>query len=153
MQMPTIKKPDSSKINFSQLARIFFLSAIMLICKTAISAELTVNLKNINGDKGHILIALYSSKASYESGESDWSSKLKASKKEDSIVFIDLAEGKYAIKLYHDENDNQKLDFNFLGIPKEGYGFSNNVGRFGQPEYSKASFEVTQRTAIDISLF
>jgi len=42
----------------------------------------------------------------------------------------------------HDENMNGKLDTNWLGIPKEGYGFSNNArGVAGAPSFSAASFQ------------
>ena len=40
-----------------------------------------------------------------------------------------------------------------LGMPKESYGFSNNVGRFGQPDYKDASFTVKENTTSDINLF
>jgi uncharacterized protein (DUF2141 family) len=55
--------------------------------------------------------------------------------------------------MYQDENDNNELDFNLIGIPKEGYGFSNNVGQFGAPEYVKAKFIIKENTAINIALF
>ena len=45
---------------------------------------------------------------------------------------IELEEGTYSIGFFIDKNDNEKLDTNFLGIPKEQFGFSNDVmGRFG----------------------
>ena len=78
---------------------------------------------------------------------------VKVSKSEEVITFSDLPDGEYAIKLFHDENDNKKLDFNMLGIPKESYGFSNNVGQFGQPDYKEAKFTVKENTMIDINLF
>jgi uncharacterized protein (DUF2141 family) len=37
------------------------------------------------------------------------------------------APGTYAVAVYHDENDNHRLDRTLLGLPAEGYGFSNNV--------------------------
>jgi uncharacterized protein (DUF2141 family) len=58
-------------------------------------------------------------------------------------TFTDLPPGSYAIAVYHDANSNGKLDTNFLGIPTERYGFSNNVmGTFGPPSYADASFEI-----------
>ena len=50
-------------------------------------------------------------------------------------IFIDsIAAGKYSIQYFHDENNNNELDANLIGIPKEGYGFSNNaIGNFGTP--------------------
>jgi uncharacterized protein (DUF2141 family) len=43
-----------------------------------------------------------------------------------TVARLTLPEGRYAIAVLHDENSNHKLDRNFIGIPKEGFGFSNN---------------------------
>ena len=49
--------------------------------------------------------------------------------------------GEYAIKAFHDEDRDDEIDMNFLGIPVESYGFSNNVrGIFGPPSFDKAKF-------------
>jgi uncharacterized protein (DUF2141 family) len=57
------------------------------------------------------------------------------------VVFSDLPHGDYALKLFHDENDNRKLDTNFVGMPKEKFGFSNDaMGRFGPPSFEQARF-------------
>ena len=54
----------------------------------------------------------------------------------------DIPPGTYALAVIHDENMNGKLDTNFLGIPKEGYGFSNGAkSLLGAPSFSAASFE------------
>ena len=66
---------------------------------------------------------------------------------------MDLAPGKYAISIIHDENNNDKLDTNFIGIPKEGFGFSNNPRiMFGPPSFEKASFEINQAHVILIEM-
>ena len=55
--------------------------------------------------------------------------------------FEDIPPGNYAIAVVHDENMNGKLDTNWLGIPKEGYGFSNDAKAvLGTPSFSAASF-------------
>jgi uncharacterized protein (DUF2141 family) len=58
-----------------------------------------------------------------------------------TVVFEDVPRGRYAVQTYHDENNNRRLDRNFLGIPSEPYGFSNNV-RFATraPAYEEAAF-------------
>ena len=59
------------------------------------------------------------------------------------IAVPDLAPGRYAVSVIHDENDNRKLDKNFMGIPTEGVGFSHNPAMtFGPPSFAKASFDV-----------
>lgn len=55
--------------------------------------------------------------------------------------FEDIPPGTYAMAVIHDENLNGKLDTNWIGIPTEGYGFSNNAkGVLGAPSFSDASF-------------
>jgi len=61
-----------------------------------------------------------------------------------TINFPDLAYGKYAVSVYHDENDNGKLDHNFFRIPAEPLGFSNHfqLGLFsGFPSFEKMQFQ------------
>ena len=54
------------------------------------------------------------------------------------ITIKDLKPGTYTYKCFHDENKNQKLDTNIIGMPKEGFGFANNAkGKFGPPSLEK----------------
>ena len=63
------------------------------------------------------------------------------------LRFSGLPSGNYAIALIHDENGNNKLD-TFMGIPREGFGFSRNPAiRFGPPKFASANFAVTSGTA------
>ena len=69
--------------------------------------------------------------------------------------FERLAHGSYALKAFHDEDGDGELDTNFLGIPVEDYGFSNNAsGLFGPPSWDAASFQfyadtLTVRISLD----
>ena len=64
--------------------------------------------------------------------------------KECAIQFTDLEAGNYGFKYFHDENDNQNLDTNWVEIPKEGFGFSNNAkATFGPPSFIKWIFELS----------
>lgn len=59
------------------------------------------------------------------------------------VVFKNIPEGEYAISVIHDENENGELDSNFLGIPKEGFGFGNDaMGTFGPPSFDKAKVKI-----------
>lgn len=61
-----------------------------------------------------------------------------------SFSIPNLNPGKYAVRYYHDENMNGKMEKNPVGKPTEGYGFSNNVtGKFGPPAFEKWLFEIT----------
>ena len=59
------------------------------------------------------------------------------------ISFDSISAGKYAIQFFHDENKNQKMDFNLIGIPKENFGSSNDVKPIlGPPKFEKMLFEI-----------
>lgn len=62
------------------------------------------------------------------------------------VVFRDVSKGTYAIKVFHDVNADGRMDTNFIGFPKESYGFSNDaMGRFGPPAFEQAAFTVGDR--------
>jgi len=73
-----------------------------------------------------------------------WPTPIAADAHEASAVMEDLPAGDYGVVAIHDENKNRKLDRNFLGIPKEGFGFANNphVG-LSAPPYQAAIVHVT----------
>jgi uncharacterized protein (DUF2141 family) len=59
------------------------------------------------------------------------------------ISFDSISAGKYAIQFFHDENENQKMDFSLIGIPKEKFGSSNDVKPIlGPPKFEKMLFEI-----------
>ena len=147
------KKIISFSVNSLALSAISALSMILLLNQHAVAADLTVNISDIEQGKGHVLVGLYASQKEYESGKASFHLKVKAVNGKEVTVFENVPDGDYAIKMYQDENDNNKMDFNMMGIPKEGYGFSNNVGMFGAPKYEEAKFLVKENTAIDIDLF
>ncbi len=53
------------------------------------------------------------------------------------MIFKDIPNGIYAVSIFQDTNNNGRLDKNFLGIPTEKYGFSNNI----KPLFRGANFE------------
>ncbi len=72
-----------------------------------------------------------------------------------ACVFEDVPPGEYALSAYHDENANDELDRNFLGIPKEGYGFSNNhTHALSAPSWEESRFTVVagQDLVLEVTL-
>ncbi len=77
---------------------------------------------------------------------------IKIRKTEARCDFEDIPPGPYAITVIHDENMNGKLGTNWQGIPREGYGFSNDVkALLGAPPFSPASFQYDGRT-LDLTI-
>ena len=117
--------------------------------------NLEVKIDNIKNDKGDILIGLYSDGHNFPRKTTD-GKIVKASKDGVIVAFHDLKPGPYAISVLHDENSNKDMDQSKIGIPTEGYGFSNNAkGSLGPPSFDKAKFELqpgTKDTLISIDL-
>ncbi|TCJ14113.1 DUF2141 domain-containing protein [Flaviaesturariibacter flavus] len=62
-------------------------------------------------------------------------------------TFANLAPGTYAVFVFHDANNNERFDTNFLGIPKEGYGASrNNLPFAAAPAYNSNKITIADRT-------
>ena len=107
------------------------------------SGNFVVIVTGFDNDEGNAMIALFNSEENYSENGKKFrrtKSKIKDSKVEWTIE--DLPFGEYAIKLYHDENENGRMDRNMMGIPTEDYAFSNNaIGNFGPADYEDAKFE------------
>jgi uncharacterized protein (DUF2141 family) len=126
---------------------------IILSIATFAQGKIQVTVSNIQPLKGAIRVGLFNN-------EDDFPDRAIAGKIEkvfsDKVIvtFEGLTAGDYAVSVFHDENENEKLDTNFMGIPKEGFGFGNNVmGTFGPPPFQKAKVKVDGNTVVqEISL-
>ncbi len=97
---------------------------------------------NIESDEGKMMIGLYDSAENWLK-KSTRSHFGKIENGKCTVLFENIPDGTYAISSYHDENDNNELDTNFFGIPKEDTGSSNNApARMGPPKWEDAKFEL-----------
>jgi uncharacterized protein (DUF2141 family) len=105
---------------------------------------LTIEIHGLNNNNGHVLLELSNAKEAVVAGRTRNISNNRC------IIVIDsLKPGMYSFKFFHDENKNEKLDTNWLGIPKEGFGFSNNPSmNFGPPSFEKTIFELNESVLI-----
>lgn len=111
-----------------------------------------ITIKGIEEIKGSVLVAVYNSEESFMKKHIA-SKKIKVADREVTLVFENVKSGEYAVTTFHDENDNDKLDSNFVGIPKELYGFSNDAkGSFGPPSFEKAKVKVGSDKKLVITL-
>ena len=123
---------------------------------TAWSGELTIKVTNIK-HAGVLSAAVYDDKEVFESDKGDNIQQragivgglVKKVMPGEAEGTIELEQGTYTIAFYIDKNDNEKIDTNFLGIPKEQFGFSNDVmGRLGPPSFEAASFNHRNETIL-----
>jgi uncharacterized protein (DUF2141 family) len=107
----------------------------------AISAE----IGSLRSDRGTIFCSLYNSEDGFpmEGSKAFRRAETKPRGGRATCTFPGLPAGTYAIGLLHDENDNGKMDTNFVGLPKEGYGASNDAkATFGPPKFKDAKVEL-----------
>jgi uncharacterized protein (DUF2141 family) len=108
---------------------------------------LTVEILNLESNKGVVIVDLMD-----ENEESVMDRTAEITDNTCTVVFKNLKNGHYAIRCFHDENENEELDTNFIGIPKEGFGFSNDaIGKFGPKDFSEWLFEVNENTSIKMT--
>ena len=97
--------------------------------------------RNTNGT---LNCRLFSQPASFPDGDGVRTVRATIRGAEASCAFDNVAPGTYAVAVVHDENANGRLDKNFLGIPTEGYGVSNNrTYALSAPEWDESKFVVT----------
>ena len=104
--------------------------------------KLEIEINGFQNNVGDCWFAIDNSEEVFESEDSVWIGKILSIENKIVIVVIDsLVYGEYAVKVFHDENKNGILDTDFLGIPDEDYGYSNDAsGWFGPPSWEKAKF-------------
>lgn len=126
---------------------------VSLCSSNSFAHELVLTVDNIQNTKGVLMVALHNTETAYKANTGTFAGKKVAvTNKTMTLSFSNLPAGDYAVKLFQDENENGLLDTNAIGIPKEGYGFSNNGGAMGQPSFSAAKFSVDADTQITIHL-
>ena len=115
----------------------------------------TITINNLRNNNGHVLLSLFNQAKGWPEDEATTLRKVEVPIKNNtaSITFHNMPKGNYAVAIMHDENDNYKMDYNFFKMPKEGYGFSNDVmGTFGPPGFKEASFKHESTTEIKIKI-
>lgn len=132
---------------------IIVLSRVTLHSQTASdevkrAGDLTVAVSGLESNKGQLRIALFNSEDTYSDKKEPFNRGLVILNDKKAIwVFENIPFGEYAIICYHDENENNQMDKNIVGIPKEKYGFSNNAkGSFGMPDYENEKIFLSTKT-------
>jgi len=129
----------------------FLLIAFLLFINTLTSYAqftLTVEITGLRNNNGNLLYELFD-----KNHKSLKVSNAIISNNKCVIVLENIKPGKYGFNYIHDENKNKKLDTKMLVIPKEGFGYSNNVdAKFGPPAFEKWIFEVKEDTKLNLKI-
>ncbi|MBB5317791.1 DUF2141 domain-containing protein [Tunturibacter empetritectus] len=112
----------------------------------AVENVIHVDVEGLRSSKGQVMCALYSSAEGFpKNGDKALAHTSSPVSNGNGVCdFRGILPGRYAIAVYHDENSNGRLDTNFVGMPREGVGASNNAkGHFGPPKFDDAAFGFT----------
>jgi len=130
--------------------RLFFIVLLMISGLCGVSQTVTKkgNLKvvvnHIKGNTGQVAFYLFNSDDDFpmKTGKALKSGYIKTTGSTAGYTFTDIATGTYAVFVFHDADNDKKLKTNFVGMPREGMGVSNNAkGHLGPPKYADAKFE------------
>ncbi len=156
-----ICKAASPKIGIRQGVRLGLFAVLVLVPLSPVAAQspscpgIHVKVLNIRNSTGTVDCALFESPHGFPVDVLLSASNvmvIKVRRTQARCDFEDIPVGTYALVVIHDENTNGKLDLNWLGIPTEGYGFSNDAtGLLGPPSFDAASFRFTGGT-LDLTI-
>ncbi len=126
----------------------------LLYAVTLCAYDIEVTVDGLKSDDGQLSVGLYIDAETFpDHGKEYIGRHVMITQNRAVITFKKLSPQDYALALYHDANNNGRLDKDFLGIPTEAYSFSNGAtALFGSPSFNKAKFTLTEDTTFSISL-
>ena len=129
-----------------------------LTAQTKDTGTLTVRVTGARNTKGKIGVTLFQDAQGFPDDTSkavrQQSVEIDSNTRSAQVTFKDVPQGTFAVSVLHDENGNGKMDKNFVGMPKEGYGASNNPKKKKRaPTFDEAKFSLnSSEQAIEITL-
>lgn len=134
------------------MKRMLFFILFLNMASIVWAQDVEVIIKNVSDKPGTLYIGFFDSEKTFLKkpvrGE-----KVAAHSGTVKAVIKNVPAGEYAISIFHDVNENGKMDRNFIGIPKEGVGASNDAaGSFGPPSYDKAKFTVPRSQLVSVTM-
>ena len=126
---------------------------LVLLCNisTVGAAEINVSVSNAPSD-GVLVLQVYSNANTFGDFRNPAREVRYPVQATGSYIIGDVPTGAVAVLVYLDENDNRALDKNFIGIPKEPLGLSNNYRPKGPPSFKRASFLIQSDEAVDLDI-
>ena len=142
---------DFSRLSSIALAVAFYASPAFSESPSSVLIEVS-GFKNT---RGTLNCRLFTKAADFPDGEGIVTLRVPITGSNTSCSFSNVEPGTYAIAVVHDENGNGKLDKNFVGVPSEGYGVSNNkTYALSAPKWDESSFALgaTESKALLVKL-
>jgi uncharacterized protein (DUF2141 family) len=134
-----------------------FISLVICLAFSSITfgqSKVIANRGSFKNNKGVCRVCLFNNAASFSGkGAPVQCLTIDIKDKSAQAVFLDMPPGIYAVSFFHDANNNNSFDTNFLGIPKEGYGASrNNLPFAAAPTFEGNKFTLPVNSAITLTM-
>ncbi|WP_294393540.1 DUF2141 domain-containing protein [uncultured Sphingomonas sp.] len=115
-------------------------AAPLLLGATDMGAPIEVVVTGVRSGDGMVRVAICSQQQFM--GDCTWSASAAAKAGVVSVVVRNVPPGRYAAQAFHDADNDDKLGRNWIGLPREGIGFSNDaMPRLFPPRFAKAAFD------------
>ena len=120
--------------------------------------SLNITITNIENGSGTLYVAILDSDKNWLKSDTDAlpfrDVVQPVTSTDDLLISVgDLPPGKYAVSVFQDIDGNAELDTNFIGYPKEPFGFSAPMGKFGPPDFNEAAIAVSGgEFSVEVSL-
>ena len=128
---------------------IFITINILSIAQTG---KIKVEVSKIDNNEGVIYIGIYNKPETFPKTDVVLDKKVKAKEGTIEYIFKNVSVGNYAVAIYHDEDENNKINRYFFGMPSEDYGFSRNPSVFGLPKYADCNFELKKNKIVTVRI-
>jgi len=141
-------------MQFTAKIRVVVVVSMASMSQASIAAEIIVQVFGAPTDNGSINCGLFGSEEGFPT-DGDKAIQQSHTPNNGTAIckFTDLAAGTYAVSTAHDANGNGKTDTNFVGIPKEAWGVSNNIRhKLSPPTFDEAKFDVTEDQSLTLSI-
>lgn len=140
-------------MNTRKLAALGLALSIPALLGAGVPSTLTVNVSGLRNTNGTLIACVFRDKSGFPTCQKS-TTAIKQSQRISgtsmTLRFNGIAPGTYAVSVQHDEDANGKLKTNFIGMPKEGVGISNNPG--GRPGWTKSLVQMNGPTTIAIKM-
>jgi uncharacterized protein (DUF2141 family) len=134
---------------------LLFFSVLTFYSSAFAQGKVEAQVTNFSNSKGVCRACLFNTESSFngKEGKAVQCVQVPVSNKTAKVTFENIPPGNYAVSVFHDVNNNNKLDVNFLGIPKEGYGASKNKLPFAAaPAFADNLFTVKANAVTSLSI-
>ncbi len=131
--------------------KLRLLGGLLVLSTAGQAADLSIEVQDIRSNDGQLMVAVFDTQKAYDNNDysnayASYTNRIHGATSK--VTFHNIPTGDYVISLFHDENGNNEMDRNFTNMPTEGYGISNAVNKYDEPDFKRAAIRVDSGSRI-----